>query len=30
MDMISDSLYFICMTFRDELDLKEAVFCQIF
>lgn len=28
MNLISDSIYLICMTLRDELDLKAAVFCQ--
>lgn len=28
MNLISDSIYLICMTFRNELDLKAAVFCQ--
>lgn len=30
MNLISDSIYLICMTLRDELDLKAAVFCQKF
>lgn len=30
MNLISDSIYLICMTFKDELDLKAAVFCQKF
>lgn len=30
MNLISDSIYLICMTFKDELDLKAAVFCRKF
>lgn len=30
MNLISDSIYLICMTLGDELDLKAAVFCQKF
>lgn len=30
MNLISDSIYLICMTLRDELDIKAAVFYQKF